>query len=222
MGALGQGTRVLILASEVEGVFCAGADLKERRGMSGQETGEFLAHLRHTMHTLSSLPHTPTLSAIAAPAFGGGFELALATDLRFLTPSAKLALPETHLGIIPGAGGTWRLQRLIGKGRAMDLVLSGRAISGGEAADMGVGRLVERNEGKGGEDEREAVLKAAVEWARGVCEGAPGAVRAATRAVREGSEEIEGREYEGVVGMGDRDEALMAFKQKRRAVFKGR
>ncbi|KAM0805240.1 methylglutaconyl-CoA hydratase mitochondrial precursor [Usnea florida] len=206
------GTRVLILASELDECFCAGADLKERKGMSGEETTHFLTTLRTTLTTLSALP-IPTISAISSLALGGGLELALSTTFRILASSALVGLPETRLAIIPGAGGTWRLRGLVGEQRAMEMCLTGRRVGGWEAGRMGICERVV--------DVRGRVLEGAVGMAREICEGGPGAVGAVMRAVREGTGEAEGREYEGVVGMGDRDEALRAFGEKRKAVFRG-
>ncbi|TVY87871.1 Enoyl-CoA isomerase/hydratase [Lachnellula willkommii] len=102
-GSDGRGpTRALILASEVEGCFCAGADLKERRGFTAEETQAFLLNLRTTFTALSLLP-IPTISAISSLALGGGLELALCTHFRVLASTATVGLPETRLGIIPGA-----------------------------------------------------------------------------------------------------------------------
>lgn len=225
-------TRALILASDVDGAFCAGADLKERRGMSDAETKIFLSTLRTTLTTLSALP-IPTLSAISSIALGGGLELALSTHFRILSSSSLLALPETRLGIIPGAGGTYRLPALIGVGRARDLILTGRRVTGAEAYFLGLAdRLVDVSEiegdeveegGKGKEGrEREAVLNEAVRMAKDICEGGPVAIRMALRAVGDPREEVENACYERVVVTEDRNEALRAFGEKRRPVFKGR
>jgi methylglutaconyl-CoA hydratase len=184
-------------------------------------TQNFLTSLRQTLQDLEDLP-IPTIAAIAGPAFGGGLELALPLDFRVLASTATLALPETRLGIIPGAGGTYRLQRLIGTPRARDLILTGRRIGGPEAYFLGIAdRLVEVTEEVKGKA-REMVLEAAVRLAREIAEGAPLAERAAKRAIREASWEAESRAYEEVVGTEDRDEALAAFQEKRKPVFKGR
>ncbi|GAB1730340.1 hypothetical protein NU195Hw_g7544t1 [Hortaea werneckii] len=105
-------TRALILASESDDAFCAGADLKERLTMSPKEVSEFLAKLRGTLTRLSTLP-MPTISAIGSTAFGGGLELALCTNFRVMASTALVGLPETRLAIIPGAGGTYRLPAII-------------------------------------------------------------------------------------------------------------
>ncbi|KAL2057715.1 hypothetical protein ABVK25_002099 [Lepraria finkii] len=198
---VGEGTRVLVLASEVDECFCAGADLKERRGMSKEETNEFLDGLRSTLNTLSALPK-PTRSGISSVALGGGLELALATNIRLVAAYATIGLPETRLAIIPGAGGTYRLRNLIGEAKALELILTGRRIQGKEAKELGLcERLVMTGETTPKSKAREMVLDAAMEMAGQICEGGPGAVMAALRAVREGREEMENTEYEGVLGV---------------------
>ncbi|RMZ76552.1 hypothetical protein DV737_g4757, partial [Chaetothyriales sp. CBS 132003] len=137
------GTRVLVIASNADKAFCAGADLKERKGMSQEETQAFLRDLRQVLANLSQLP-IPTISAISSVALGGGLELGLCTTFRVFGSTVTIGLPETRLAIIPGAGGTYRLPALIGPGRARDLILTGRRVSGPEAYFLGLcDRLVE-------------------------------------------------------------------------------
>lgn len=181
-------------------------------------TTQFLHDLRSTLAALHTLP-IPSIAAVSSIALGGGLEVALAATLRVFASSASVGLPETRLAIIPGAGGTYRLRRLIGEARAQDLILTGRRIGGFEAHGLGVcERLVEEMGG----DMREKTLESAVEIAKAICEGGPRAVGAALRAVRGAAEEVEGMEYESVVGSSDRDEALKAFRQKRKPVFVGK
>lgn len=163
-----------------------------------------------------------------------------------LSSNAVVALPETRLGIIPGAGGTHRLPALIGIARARDLILTGRRVSAPEAYFLGIAdRLVEVV--PGGEDEgervkevdslragdkaaaarllasaRRDVLSEAVRLATEVCEGGPVAVRAALQAVQRPHESVENAMYERVMHTEDRDEALKAFAEKRKPVFAGR
>ncbi|SPO03279.1 related to enoyl-CoA hydratase precursor, mitochondrial [Cephalotrichum gorgonifer] len=222
-------TRAVVLASAVDSCFCSGADLKERRGFTKDETDEFLSNLRSTLNAIASLP-VPTISAISSIALGGGLELALSTHLRVLTSNASVGLPETKLGIIPGAGGTYRLPALIGLSRARDLIITGRRVSAPEAYFLGIAdRLVEITEG-GSEEEKKTLLERArrgalseaVRLAGEICEGGPIAVRAALGAVGWAREEVENKLYETVVGTEDRNEALKAFQEKRKPVFKGR
>lgn len=166
-------------------------------------------------------------------ALGGGLELALSTHFRVLTSMAQVALPETRLGIIPGAGGTYRLPALIGLSRARDLILTGRRVSGAEAYFLGIAdRLVEilpdegDSEGKDTsmilERGQKMVLSEAVRLAMEICEGAPTAVRAALDAVQWAREEKENACYDKVVKTQDRNEALAAFREKRRPIFTGK
>ncbi|KHN97153.1 Crotonase, core [Metarhizium album ARSEF 1941] len=229
-------TRALVLASAVDACFCAGADLKERKGFTQQEqveaslslTAQFLANLRGTFTALSNL-QVPTISAVSSLALGGGLELALSTHFRVLSSNATVGLPETRLGIIPGAGGTHRLPAIIGLSRARDLILTGRRVAAPEAYFMGIAdRLVEVVP----EDERDAsdilpaarrtTLAEAVRLAQEICEGGPVAIRAGLQAVAWARQDKENEMYERVVATEDRNEALRAFQEKRKPVFKGR
>jgi methylglutaconyl-CoA hydratase len=222
-------TRALVLASAVDTSFCAGADLKERRGFTQQETNDFLASLRDTFTALSILP-IPTISAISSIALGGGLELALSTNFRVLSSNAVVGLPETRLGIIPGAGGTHRLPAVIGISRARDLILTGRRVAAPEAYFLGLAdRLVEvvPEEGNDAADNvlstaRRAALSEAVRLAQEICEGGPVAVRAGLQAVAYAREDVENKMYERVIDTEDRNEALKAFQEKRKPVFTGR
>lgn len=222
--------RALIITSELDSAFCAGADLKERLTFTAAQTTAFLTELRRTFARLAAL-RIPTISCVAGSAFGGGLELALCTHLRVFAESAVVALPETRLAIIPGAGGTFRLPGVIGEQRARDLILTGRRVGGREAMIMGLcDRLVEEGEdvrgqrdGKGGVM-RQAVEKVAIETAYGICEGGPVAIRAAIEAVGDWrlGQEAENKAYAQVLGTEDRIEALKAFGEKRKPVYKGR
>lgn len=195
-------------------------------------TDAFLANLRNTFSALAALP-IPTISAISSVALGGGLELALSTHFRVLASTAQVGLPETRLGIIPGAGGTYRLPALIGLSRARDLILTGRRVSAAEAYFLGIAdRLVQivPEEAAEGEAEgkvsmsraRDETLKEAIKMAGEICEGGPIAVRAALNAVQWAREDVENKMYERVVGTDDRNEALKAFREKRKPEFKGR
>jgi len=153
--------------------------------------------------------------------------------MRVLASTAQVGLPETRLGIIPGAGGTYRLPAVIGLNRARDLILTGRRVSGSEAYFLGIAdRLVEvvPREGEEGEDGEKAlmkragdeVLREAISLAGDICAGGPVAIRSALKAVGWAQEEMENKMYERVVKTEDRDEALKAFREKRRPDFKGR
>ncbi|EED19441.1 mitochondrial methylglutaconyl-CoA hydratase (Auh), putative [Talaromyces stipitatus ATCC 10500] len=219
-------TRALVLASNADSAFCAGADLKERKGMSKEETNAFLTKLRGTLSRLEALP-IPTISAISSIALGGGLELALGTQLRVFGSTSIVGLPETRIAIIPGAGGTYRLPRLIGQSRARDLILTGRKVSGPEAYFLGLcDRLVEvtPEEEKQEGVARNKVLHEGIKLALDICEGGPLAIKAALQAVNqyEKGEEAENSAYAQVVDTEDRLEALLAFAEKRKPVYRGR
>jgi methylglutaconyl-CoA hydratase len=192
---------------------------------TAHSTANFLTTLRGTLTSISQL-QIPTISALAAPAFGGGLELALTTHMRIFASTTTVALPETRLAIIPGAGGTYRLPALIGLSRARDLILTGRRVGGPEAYFLGLcDRLIEVTPEEAGQAgaARKKVLSEAVNLAMEICAGGPIAIKAALLAV-EGcalGEKAENAAYELVVRTKDRDEALAAFREKRKPVFKG-
>ena len=210
--------RAVLLTGAGEKAFCAGADLKERRTMPAERVPVFVTNIRRTMDDLEDLPQ-PTLGVVNGFAFGGGTEMLLACDLRVAAPHAQLGLTETSLAIIPGAGGTQRLPRLIGKARAKDLILSARRIDAAEALRMG---LVNRIAPAG---ELEACAR---ELAAGIAANGPVAVRAAKEAIDRGSQlplaeglEVEARCYERTLATEDRLEALAAFAEKRKPRYSG-
>ncbi|TCD69855.1 hypothetical protein EIP91_005932 [Steccherinum ochraceum] len=213
-------TRVLVVRSTTPNSFCAGADLAERRTMSKTEVDKFLLDLRGALGKLENLP-MPTIAAIDGPALGGGLELALACDLRVAGHSVtKIGLPETKLGIIPGAGGTQRLTRLLGLSKAKNLIFTGRSLTAAEALEYGVVDYVS-------EPETSAVDRALV-LAQEISVNAPLALRAAKQAISRAPElalepglDFERASYEGLLHSTDRLEALNAFKEKRAPVFKG-
>ncbi|HEX8115255.1 MAG TPA: enoyl-CoA hydratase-related protein, partial [Kofleriaceae bacterium] len=198
---------------------CAGADLKERRGVSAAETGPYINAIAGAIDSWAA-SRKPTICALNGSAYGGGLELALACDFRILVEGAELGLTEVRLGIMPGAGGTQRLPRLIGEARAKEMILLGRRISAARALEIGlVNQVVPR-----------AGLKAAVEALLAelaVC--APLSVRCAKAAIEGGygkpMEEglgIERRYYDATLFSADRDEGLAAFAEGRPPRYEGR
>lgn len=210
----------VILAGSTPRAFCAGADLKERAAMTQDQARAAVDRIRAVVEQVASLPQ-PVIAAVAGVALGGGCELALACDLRLIAADAMIGLTETRLAIIPGAGGTQRLSRLIGPGRAKELILTGRRITGEQAAAIGLAeRLVPTGE---------EVLLAATEWAREIAAGGPIALRAAKAAIDRGLDlslaeglRVERSEYERVLATEDRLEGLNAFAQKRTPRYQGR
>jgi enoyl-CoA hydratase len=135
--------RALIVTGEGEKAFCAGADIKElqNRGLAAQREG---AELGQAVFALLDRLPIPSIALVNGFAFGGGCELALACTLRLALPNAKFGLPEVKLGLIPGYGGTQRLPRLVGLGRALELVMTGRTVNAEEALAIGlVNRIVQ-------------------------------------------------------------------------------
>lgn len=218
--------RALVLASNLDNAFCAGADLKERKGMSPEEVKEFLTGVRNSFTDLEHLP-IPTISAVSSYALGGGLELALCTTLRVFTSTAVVGLPETRLAIFPGAGGTYRLPRVIGLDKARELILTGRRVSGAEAFSLGIcNRLVEVSEldAKREGFARAKALEESIALAKQICEGGPIGVQQALVAVNDWQKGEEGMlgPYKVVTESEDRNEALKAFGAKRKPDYKGR
>ncbi len=211
--------RCILITGSGEKAFCAGADLKERKTMPDERVPDFVRNIRGLMDDVESMPQ-PTVAVINGFAFGGGTELALACDLRVAANHAQMGLTEVALAIIPGAGGTQRLPRLIGKSRAKDLILTARRVTAEEGERIGLmNRLA-----PGGE-----LRAAALEVARAIAANGPIAVRAAKDAIDAGLEmpqaeglEHEARCYQRVLGTQDRLEALAAFTEKRKPAFEGR
>ena len=216
------GLRVVILRSHTKGIFCAGADLKERQSMSPDEVLVFLHTLRAAVRALEELP-VPVLAALDGSALGGGLELALGCDLRVGAGGAWLGLPEVRLGVIPGAGGTQRLGRLVGSARARDMVLTARCLGAEEAHTWGLlNYCVEQEEGG------EAAYQRALLLAKDLLGSAPLALAMAKVALREGEGqeledglEVEAVCYHALLGTRDREEGLRAFREKRTPLFVG-
>ena len=210
--------RCILIAGAGDRAFCAGADLKERKTMPEARVPDFVRNIRGLMDDVAGMPQ-PTIAVIQGFAFGGGTELMLACDLRIAAESAKFGLTETTLAIIPGAGGTQRLPRLIGTSRAKDLILTGRKLDAAEAERIGLcNRVVPNDE----------LAAAATELAQTIAANGPVAVRSAKEAIDRGTDApmeeglaIEARCYERVLPTQDRLEALAAFAEKRKPRYEG-
>ena len=129
--------RVLIITGAGDKAFCAGADLKERIRLSETEVEKFIFTIRNLFTSMEML-NKPVIAAVNGIALGGGTELALASDIRLAAENATLGLTETRLGIIPGGGGTQRLPRLVGRGKAKELIFTGRRVGAREAQQIGL------------------------------------------------------------------------------------
>ncbi|XP_010449715.1 PREDICTED: probable enoyl-CoA hydratase 2, mitochondrial [Camelina sativa] len=211
--------KVVMIKSLVPGVFCAGADLKERRTMSPSEVHTYVNSLRYVFSFIEVLS-IPTIAAIEGVALGGGLEMALACDLRICGENAVFGLPETGLAIIPGAGGTQRLSRLVGRSVAKELIFTGRKIDAREAATKGLVNLCVT----AGEAHEKAI-----EMAQQINEKGPLAIKMAKKAINEGIEThissglgVEEMCYQQLLHTQDRLEGLAAFAEKRKPLYTGK
>ena len=211
--------RVVIVTGDGEKAFCAGADLKERQGMSEEEARKTVALIGQTIRHFETLAQ-PVIAAINGVAFGGGLELALACDIRMASDHAKLGLTETALGIIPGAGGTQRLPRLIGMGKAKELIFTARRLSAEEAYSYGI---VEHVVPSG-----DLIIEAKA-LAAEMAKNAPLSLIQAKTAINQGMQtdiatglQIESLAYSRLLYTEDRLEGLRAFQEKRSPVYSGK
>ena len=208
--------RALIVTGEGEKAFCAGADIKElqHRGLAAQREGAELGQA--TFAALDHLP-IPSIALVNGFAFGGGCELALACTLRLALPKAKFGLPEVKLGLIPGYGGTQRLPRLVGQGRALEMVMTGRTVGAEEALAIGlVNRIVEP-----------PGLASAKAYAREFSGHGLRALQFAREAIQRAADVPlhEGLRMEADLSTlayrtGDAEEGMQAFVEKRKPVFR--
>jgi enoyl-CoA hydratase/carnithine racemase len=212
------GVRVVIITGAGEKSFCAGADLKERSSMPEGRVKEFIFTIRRLFSDIESL-NKPVIAAVNGLALGGGTEMALACDIRIASMNASMGLTETRLAIIPGAGGTQRLPRLIGRGKAKELIFTGRRVDAKEALDiMLVNQICEPN----------LLMDEAMKMARMICEAGPIAIEQAKYAIDAGLETdlntglaIESNAYWITIPTQDRLEGLASFREKRKPVYKG-
>jgi len=204
-----------------EKVFAAGADIKEMSAMAYTDIVDRAGALQSAFTSVARIPK-PVIAAVTGYALGGGCELALCADFRVCAENAKLGQPEILLGIIPGAGGTQRLARLVGPARAKDLIFSGRFAGAAEALAIGlVDKVVPPGE----------VYPAAQEWAARFATGPAYALRAAKEAVDRGLEVdldtglgIERQQFTGLFATEDRDIGMRSFLESGpgKAQFSGR
>jgi enoyl-CoA hydratase/carnithine racemase len=211
--------RAIVVTGTGDKAFCAGADLKERQGMDENAVRVQLGLYRDELGVLDRSPK-PVIAAVNGVALGGGLELALVCDLRVAAPTAVLALPETTLGIIPGAGGTQRLPRLLGEARAKELILLGRRLDAAQALAWG---LVNRVSPPG-----VAVLDDTLAFIEPITSGAPIAQSSALAAIDVSFDvtlahglELERVHYDACLRSEDRRTALQAFADKKKPQFRG-
>ncbi|GGG12050.1 enoyl-CoA hydratase [Lysinibacillus alkalisoli] len=207
---------VVILTASGDKAFCAGADLKERKGMTEQEVKRAVRLIGATVNQVEQLPQ-PVIAAINGVAFGGGLELALACDIRVASEQAKMGLTETSLAIIPGAGGTQRLPRLIGIAKAKEYIYTARRLTAQQALQAGIVTHLFSD-----------VYQGAQQIAKEIAKQGPLALQQAKKAMNTGSEvdlqtglAIEALAYDALIPTRDRLEGLQAFAEKRTPHYKG-
>jgi enoyl-CoA hydratase len=210
--------RVVVITGAGEKAFCAGADLKERATLAPLQVKEFIFTIRDLFSSIENL-NKPVLAAVNGVALGGGTELALACDIRIASATASMGLTETRLAIIPGAGGTQRLPRLVGRGKAKELIFTGRRVSASEALEIGLANQI---------CEPDQLLETCDAMAAEICETGPIAIEQAKYAINHGLETdlhtglaIESNAYWVTIPTQDRLEGLAAFREKRKPVYKG-
>ena len=210
--------RVVVFGAAGERAFCAGADLKERAGMTDADIMRQRPVIRAVFGALLALPQ-PAIAAVHGFALGGGCELALSCDLVVADETATFGLPEVTVGLVPGGGGTQLALRRLGPGRAADLVLTGRKVGIEEAMRLG---LVDRRVPAGQDG------PAALELAGQIAANSPVAVRAAKRAIRHGwgvsleaGLDIEDAAWRTAALSADRREGIAAFVEKRKPTWPG-
>jgi enoyl-CoA hydratase len=211
--------RCVVLTGAGERAFCGGADLKERNGMSDAQWMDQHAIIERCYEALIDCP-VPVIAAANGSAVGGGLEMVLACDFAYAVETARFALTEVTLGIMPGAGGTQTLARAAGERRAKEIILTGKAFSAAEALEWGIVNAL---------CDKDALMPMALDTAARIAANAPLAVREARRAIHgglgmtlEAGMRFEIECYNRLVPSEDRIEGIRAFNEKRKAQFKGR
>jgi enoyl-CoA hydratase len=210
--------RCIILSGTGERAFCAGGDLKERNGMTDAQWQAQHLIFEQMIRAIIDCP-IPVIAAVNGAAYGGGLEIALGCDFIYASRTARFALTEVTLGIMPGCGGTQNLARALGERRAKELIMSGTAFSADEASQWGlVNRVCEPDKLWGD----------ALEIARKIAANGPIAVRQAKHAIHHGLDLslangmlLEIQAYNRLPPTQDRREGILAFNEKRRPAFKG-
>ena len=211
--------RCIVVTGAGGRAFCAGADLKERRDMPDDSWRRQHVIFEEAFYAMMDCP-VPIIAAVNGAAFGGGFEIVLAADFAYAADTARFALTETGLGIIPGVGGTQNLPRACGVRRAKEIILTGTPFGAGDAMEWGIVNRVLPPAG---------LMEETLGVARRIAGNAPIAVRAAKRALTAATGVdlktglgIEIECYNRTVITEDRREGMLAFNEKRRPVFRGR
>lgn len=212
-----EGTRVIILTGSGEKAFVAGADIKEFANYSIEDGKRLAADGHKKLFDFIAQLSTPVIAAVNGFALGGGLELAMASHIRIASNNAKLGLPETSLGVIPGYGGTQRLTQLVGKGKAMEMITTAGMITAEEAKNWGlVNHIVEQKE----------LMPLAEKMAGKICNNSGNAIKSAINAVNANFEdgvngfETEITEFGNCFGTEEFKEGTTAFLEKRKPNFK--
>lgn len=210
--------RVIILTGSGEKAFVAGADISEFADFNVSEGAALAAEGQRLLFDFVERLSKPVIAAVNGFALGGGLELAMSAHIRIASTNAKMGLPEVTLGVIPGYGGTQRLAQLVGKGKAMELILSASMIDAQAAHQLGlVNKVVDQSE----------LLVEAEALASKIAANSPAAIRAAIQAVNAGYDksqngfETEIKLFGTCFGTADFKEGTSAFLEKRKAVFTG-
>ncbi|WP_285767741.1 enoyl-CoA hydratase-related protein [Peribacillus sp. SI8-4] len=211
--------RVVIFTGAGEKAFSAGADLKERKSLNESEVRRNVTLIREVFTSIAGLPQ-PTIAAVNGYALGGGFEWLLSCDFAIAAEGVSLGLTETSWAIIPGAGGTQRLPRLIGEMKAKELIFTAKKLTAEEALQLGILLKVVP---------REQLRPACEGLAAAIMKNGPIAVTQAKYAITQGMNTdldtglaIEGKAYELTIPTQDRLEALHAFSERRKTQFTGK
>ena len=208
-------------------VFCAGADLAERRNMTNEQVVDYHTLIQSTFSALENLPQV-VIAVLNGSAYGGGTELALCCDLRITVPHASLRLTEVRLGIIPGAGGTQRLPRLIGVSKAKEMIYFAAPLTAKRGFELGlIHNIVDTQFEREGPFDP-VLMNATKVWATDLSEAAPLSLRQAKVAINRGIEQdlqsglaIETECYMRLLNTKDRLEGLQAFAEKRKPIYRG-
>jgi enoyl-CoA hydratase/carnithine racemase len=211
--------RCVVLTGAGEKIFCGGGDLKERNGMTKRQWTLQHELFERMFWTLVDLP-VPIIAAVNGHAYAGGLELALSCDFIYASQSARFALTEVTLGIMPGAGGTQNLPRAIGERRAKEIIMTGRAFDAEKALGWGLVNEV---------CEPSNVLPRALATAEIIAGNAPLSVRQVKKSIRYGGQmelrtalRFEVEAYNHLIDTEDRMEGVLAFNEKRKPSFKGK
>ncbi|MCK5913378.1 MAG: enoyl-CoA hydratase/isomerase family protein [Desulfuromusa sp.] len=211
--------QVIILTGQGEKAFVAGADIAAMQSLSALEARQFAKLGHQVMHHIEACPK-PVIAAVNGFALGGGCELALGCDIRIVAENARFGQPEVNLGVIPGFGGTQRLARLIGKGRALELIFTGNMVDAAEAYRIGLANKVVP---------ADQLLDTAKKMAATIISKGSYAVQLAKEAVRNGLEldldranQYEAELFGLCFATADQKEGMQAFLEKRQAEFQGK